>query len=228
MTTPAACDQAEARMSQQRTSDGVARIVVAVDGSSSSKEALRWAIRQAGLTEATVEALITWHLPRVTRTGGYAWPPVGGPETTELAKLAEKVLTDAIGEVAGQEAWRLSRRWSGRATQPRHCWRPQQKRSCSSRAAAAMAASPRLASARSASTACSTRGGCAELPRQAPDGISLRLHAQPPPRRCSTPAAISRSSREVITSVRTAASGALMSASGSAHALSSRSTRTPR
>jgi len=90
-------------MSQQQRSDDVPRIVVGVDGSSSSKEALRWAVRQAGLTGAAVEALITWHLPQVMGTGGYAWPPVGGPETTELAKLAEKVLTDAIGEVAGQE-----------------------------------------------------------------------------------------------------------------------------
>jgi len=90
-------------MSQQQRSDDVPRIVVGVDGSSSSKEALRWAVRQAGLTGAAVEALITWHLPQVMGTGGYAWPPVGGPETTELAKLAEKVLTDAIGEVAGHE-----------------------------------------------------------------------------------------------------------------------------
>ena len=90
-------------MSQQQRSNVVVRIIVGVDGSSSSKEALRWAVRQAGLTGAAVEALITWHLPQVTGTGGYAWPPVGGPETTELAKLAEKVLTDAIGEVAGHE-----------------------------------------------------------------------------------------------------------------------------
>jgi nucleotide-binding universal stress UspA family protein len=90
-------------MSQQQGSDGVARIVVGVDGSPSSKDALRWAVRQAGLTGATVAALITWHLPQFTGTGGYAWPPVGGPETTELARLAEKVLTDAITETGAAE-----------------------------------------------------------------------------------------------------------------------------
>jgi nucleotide-binding universal stress UspA family protein len=90
-------------MSQQQRTDGVARIVVGVDGSASAQEALRWAVRQAALTGATVEALITWHLPQVTGTGGYAWPPVGGPETTELAKLAAKVLTDAVSQTAVPE-----------------------------------------------------------------------------------------------------------------------------
>ena len=35
------------------------RIVTGVDGSPSSLSALRWAIRQAGLTGATVDAVIT-------------------------------------------------------------------------------------------------------------------------------------------------------------------------
>jgi nucleotide-binding universal stress UspA family protein len=39
------------------------RIVVGVDGSGSSKAALRWAIRQAKLTGSSVEAVAAWHYP---------------------------------------------------------------------------------------------------------------------------------------------------------------------
>jgi Universal stress protein family len=39
------------------------RIVAGVDGSASSLSALRWAIRQAGLTGASVDAVTAWHLP---------------------------------------------------------------------------------------------------------------------------------------------------------------------
>jgi nucleotide-binding universal stress UspA family protein len=39
------------------------RIVVGVDGFESSKAALRWAIRQAQLSGAVVEAVTTWQLP---------------------------------------------------------------------------------------------------------------------------------------------------------------------
>lgn len=48
-------------MSQQHTVGR--RIVVGVDGSPSSKAALSWAVRQAELTGATVEAVIAWHHP---------------------------------------------------------------------------------------------------------------------------------------------------------------------
>src|SRR5215469_9834948 len=41
------------------------RIVVGVDGSSSSKAALAWAVDQARLTGASVEAVIAWHYPVV-------------------------------------------------------------------------------------------------------------------------------------------------------------------
>jgi nucleotide-binding universal stress UspA family protein len=51
------------------------RIVVGVDGSPSSIGALRWAIRQAELTGADVEAVIAWHYP--IATGGYGWAPTG-------------------------------------------------------------------------------------------------------------------------------------------------------
>ena len=46
------------------------RIVVGVDGSPSSMKALRWAIRQAKLTGAEVEAVTAWSYP-----SGYGWAP---------------------------------------------------------------------------------------------------------------------------------------------------------
>ena len=57
-----------------RNSDDQPRIVVGVDGFESSKAALRWAIHQAKLTGAVVEAITAWQVPV-----GTGWVP-----TTEL------------------------------------------------------------------------------------------------------------------------------------------------
>jgi nucleotide-binding universal stress UspA family protein len=46
------------------------RIVVGIDGSEGSHNALRWAARQAAYTGATVEAVIGWQYPAF-----YAWAP---------------------------------------------------------------------------------------------------------------------------------------------------------
>jgi nucleotide-binding universal stress UspA family protein len=83
-------------MSQQ---DSAERIVAGVDGSDSSIEALRWAIRQAELTGAMVEATIAWHFPLLL--GGYAWPPVGILETTDFAGMAGKFLNEAVTKAVG-------------------------------------------------------------------------------------------------------------------------------
>jgi nucleotide-binding universal stress UspA family protein len=47
------------------------RIVVGVDGSDSSADALRWASTQARLTGAELTAVMSWELPT-----SYAWGPV--------------------------------------------------------------------------------------------------------------------------------------------------------
>jgi nucleotide-binding universal stress UspA family protein len=44
------------------------RIVVGVDGSSSSRDALTWAVRQAHLTRSTLEIVMAWQWPP-----SYAW-----------------------------------------------------------------------------------------------------------------------------------------------------------
>ena len=70
------------------------RIVAGADGSPSSMSALRWAIRQAGLTGATVDAVMAWHYP--IATGGYGWTPVTMEQGYNFAEIAEKTVADAI------------------------------------------------------------------------------------------------------------------------------------
>ncbi len=69
------------------------RIVAGVDGSPSSVSALRWAVRQAALTGATVDAVIAWHYPV---TGGYGLAPMITAGAFDFREDSEKVLADAI------------------------------------------------------------------------------------------------------------------------------------
>jgi nucleotide-binding universal stress UspA family protein len=71
------------------------RIVAGVDGSPSSLSALRWAVRQAGLTGATVDAVIAWHYPVVVG-GAFGVAPMVTAGGFDVAENAEKVLTEAI------------------------------------------------------------------------------------------------------------------------------------
>ncbi len=67
------------------------RIVVGVDGSEPSKAALRWAIHQARLTGAVVEAVTAWQVPANT-----GWmPPADIPDYADNARA---VLTEAVAE----------------------------------------------------------------------------------------------------------------------------------
>jgi nucleotide-binding universal stress UspA family protein len=76
------------------------RIVVGVDGSPHSKTALRWAVTQARLVDATIDAISAWQDP-ATIGATYGWSPMMYTGDS-LATIAEKVLTDTIAEVAGQ------------------------------------------------------------------------------------------------------------------------------
>jgi nucleotide-binding universal stress UspA family protein len=68
------------------------RIVVGVDGSEPSLEALRWAGRQASLTGAALEAVIAWEMP-----GAYGWAGMPGlPEDFDLEEPAARALDDAV------------------------------------------------------------------------------------------------------------------------------------
>ena len=77
-------------------------IVVGVDGSPSSVRALRWALRQAGLVGAPVEAVIAWQDPAIYGIG-FEWASVSF-DSESLAEAAEKVLADSVAQVtvAGQ------------------------------------------------------------------------------------------------------------------------------
>ena len=75
------------------------RIVAGVDGSPSSISALRWAIRQAELTGAAVDAVIAWNYP--VPVGAYGWSTTGLEGGFNFQESAEKVLADAIGTACG-------------------------------------------------------------------------------------------------------------------------------
>ena len=76
------------------------KIVVGVDGSPSSRAALRWAVKQAALTGGTVDAIMAWHLPMALRTS--AWAPIYVDEMTELEQDARKVLGAVISDEVEQ------------------------------------------------------------------------------------------------------------------------------
>jgi nucleotide-binding universal stress UspA family protein len=79
-------------MSENNASSG--RIVVGVDGSPSSKQALSWAARLAPTIGAHVQAVIAWSFPQT-----YGWPVMVDGWRPEVD--AAKVLEDALDEVFG-------------------------------------------------------------------------------------------------------------------------------
>ena len=70
------------------------RIVVGVDGSVPSKAALAWAIRQARLTGAVVDAVIAWEFPP---TYGY---PMPATPAADFEAIAAEVAADTIAEIS--------------------------------------------------------------------------------------------------------------------------------
>jgi nucleotide-binding universal stress UspA family protein len=74
--------------------NGKRRIVVGVDGSEQSKDALRWASRIAAAEGARIDAIAAWNFP--TMIGMDAIPPNYSPETD-----IEKSLITTVDEVFG-------------------------------------------------------------------------------------------------------------------------------
>ena len=72
--------------------NAVPRIVVGVDGFESSTAALRWAIHQAKLTGAVVDAVTTWHIP----AGSGLVAAADMPDYQDDARI---ILTEAITEM---------------------------------------------------------------------------------------------------------------------------------
>ncbi|MGW7444059.1 universal stress protein [Kitasatospora sp. NPDC054795] len=73
-----------------------ARIVVGVDGSTTSRSALAWAARQAGLTGDSVDAVIAWQYPV-----GYGAPSAAVPDF-DVAGNARQALAEAVAEAAAE------------------------------------------------------------------------------------------------------------------------------
>ncbi|MEU4116786.1 universal stress protein [Kitasatospora sp. NPDC028055] len=77
--------------------DSPPRLVVGVDGSPPSHAALRWAVRQAGLTGAVVDAVGAWEPPSHI---GWSAPVV---DTTFDHELAERKFSEELDAVLGAE-----------------------------------------------------------------------------------------------------------------------------
>ena len=141
----------EETVTTQPSGEGERRIVVGVDGSVPSKAALAWAVKQARLTGATVEAVIAWELPA---TYGY---PVPSPSPTSITADSPQRCSPAPSPKppARVSRSRSDPRWR-RAALHGCCWMRQREPSCWLSAAADMADSSRPCSARSASIASTT------------------------------------------------------------------------
>jgi len=72
------------------------RIVVGVDGSEQSRQALRWAARQAELTGGRLEVLTTWELPTT-----FGWVPPYPPDfnpAQDAQRAAEEEVAGVLRE----------------------------------------------------------------------------------------------------------------------------------
>jgi nucleotide-binding universal stress UspA family protein len=90
------------------------RIVVGVDGSDSSQEALKWAARQALLTGAVVEAVTAWQMPT-----SYGYPLAVAPLSTP-SEIAQRILNNALDQAAqppGAQAEMIAKVVEGNAAQ---------------------------------------------------------------------------------------------------------------
>ncbi len=80
-----------------------AHVVVGVDGSEESRQALRWAFQYAQMSNAPVEAVIAWEIP-----ASYGWPVVY--DDVQFEKQAGEALEEAIHDVLGENADAVTRR----------------------------------------------------------------------------------------------------------------------
>jgi nucleotide-binding universal stress UspA family protein len=74
-----------------------AQIVVGVDGSEESKNALRWAARQSALTGAPLLAVTTWFMPTYAYGAAVPVPADFDFETDSRSSLADTIL-EVLGE----------------------------------------------------------------------------------------------------------------------------------
>src|SRR5579872_3009815 len=77
-----------------RTESSAPRVVVGVDGSDQSKDALRWAGRLASWAGADLDVVAAWHLPTY-----YGWGavPMDWNPTDDLDKSLTSTVDEAFG-----------------------------------------------------------------------------------------------------------------------------------
>jgi nucleotide-binding universal stress UspA family protein len=82
------------------------RIVVGVDGSEEAAAALRWAVEEARLRDATVEAVHAWAYIPMTTTADSGLVPMAWTESTEMLDAthdaAARVAEDQVESVLGK------------------------------------------------------------------------------------------------------------------------------
>jgi nucleotide-binding universal stress UspA family protein len=72
------------------------RIVVGVDGSEHSNEALRWALREAECHSGTVTAVLSWQVPFLSFPGAF--------DRDELEKVYKNFLIETVSAIAPKPA----------------------------------------------------------------------------------------------------------------------------
>jgi nucleotide-binding universal stress UspA family protein len=75
------------------------RIVVGIDGSDHSKQALRWALDEARLRDASLEVVSAWMLP--VYATGYGFAPGDLVDPKLIGDGAAAQLEETVAEVAG-------------------------------------------------------------------------------------------------------------------------------
>ena len=78
------------------------RIVVGIDDSAGSREALRWALAHARLTGGSVEAVTAWQVP-LMYASARGWAPAGTDDDAGVIRYTEKALAETVAQVLDDE-----------------------------------------------------------------------------------------------------------------------------
>ena len=74
-------------------------IIVGLDGSDNSLNALEWAVREAGVRGTSLTVLAVHPVPRNAWTGNPEHYPTDTPETQAIRQAAEEAVQKAVGQV---------------------------------------------------------------------------------------------------------------------------------